>query len=165
MKKWEKMDITFSCTKCGQHIAVDKSGAGLLVDCPKCGVPLEVPYSTSPESGKVAGESVKKPESGKTLERQPTAPTHLDGDTKKCPYCAETILAKAIKCKHCGEFLQRSMQTDMAKTSTTVTVHQLEEPAYNWTPGRVKLVTFGIIGVILLVIIMVLHGGVFWSLL
>jgi hypothetical protein len=27
------------------------------------------------------------------------------GPTKQCPYCAETILEQAIKCKHCGSEL------------------------------------------------------------
>ncbi len=32
----------------------------------------------------------------------------MEKETKVCPYCGEEILAKAIKCKHCGEFLDNN---------------------------------------------------------
>ncbi|MEI8315339.1 MAG: DUF4041 domain-containing protein [Verrucomicrobiota bacterium] len=37
------MDITFSCNKCGQHVVIDEAGAGMFVQCPKCGQSLAVP--------------------------------------------------------------------------------------------------------------------------
>ena len=30
----------------------------------------------------------------------------LSGDEKQCPYCAETVKAAAVKCRHCGSALQ-----------------------------------------------------------
>ncbi|MGD0650379.1 MAG: hypothetical protein ABSA97_04450 [Verrucomicrobiia bacterium] len=42
-----RMDITFSCEKCGQNIVVDEAGAGITVDCPRCGQPVYVPSIAS----------------------------------------------------------------------------------------------------------------------
>ncbi len=36
-------DIEFSCDYCGQNIVIDKSGAGLTIQCPKCGGDLTIP--------------------------------------------------------------------------------------------------------------------------
>ncbi|MCW5876548.1 MAG: hypothetical protein KIS85_06660 [Anaerolineales bacterium] len=35
---------------------------------------------------------------------------------RQCPYCGEEILAAAIKCKHCGEFLNDTHETQSAVT-------------------------------------------------
>lgn len=37
------MDISFTCTQCGQNIVIDEAGAGMSVQCPSCSLSLEVP--------------------------------------------------------------------------------------------------------------------------
>src|SRR5437667_7567781 len=96
------MDITFNCEKCGQHIVIDEAGAGLEVQCPNCSQPLAVP---------------------KPVELLPSPPRA--SETKKCPFCAEEIRTDAIKCKHCGEFLNDSRKPRMAARSSDLPPHLL----------------------------------------
>jgi len=51
------------------------------------------------------------------------------GEYKRCPYCAEQILAAAIKCKHCGEFLTEERPTRVEpKAEKTETIPSVEVP-------------------------------------
>jgi len=62
--------------------------------CPKCQAGL---VST-------AGQDL-----GPTIEPEPAEASPLpDRTVKQCPYCAETIIASARKCKHCGEYSDRA---------------------------------------------------------
>jgi DNA-directed RNA polymerase subunit M/transcription elongation factor TFIIS len=50
-----RMDIFFNCQACGQHMVIDEAGAGIVIQCPKCGrdvgVPMAVASNPPPDTG------------------------------------------------------------------------------------------------------------------
>ena len=59
---------------------------------------------------------------------------------KKCPFCAEEIIAEAIKCKHCGEWLSKP---SVMSNDTTSTVHQHSNAQAPWRLVLLSFFTFG----------------------
>lgn len=83
----KQMNVTITCPACNQSLEANSDMNGMEVECPSCNTPFTIQT-----------EKVAPPEISQTREM------------KECPYCGEDILAKAKKCKHCGEFLDESMR-------------------------------------------------------
>jgi hypothetical protein len=64
-----------------------------------------------------------------------------ESQTKRCPYCAEEILADAAKCKHCGEWLSKPAQGPIAYVPVGMH-YSFAQPV--WQFVLLTLFTFGL---------------------
>lgn len=81
---------TFICDVCDYRKSVVDSHIGRHATCPKC----QTRGLVQAANGIAPPEPVP-----------PEPPRIATSDTKDCPFCAETIAKRAIKCKHCGSML------------------------------------------------------------
>lgn len=57
----------------------------------------------------------------------PTVSLSSKQDIKNCPYCGEKILAVAVKCKHCGEWLPKEQEVEKKLIPCSVCGEEIEE--------------------------------------
>lgn len=81
--------ITFNCPNCEQPLEAPEEMLGQHINCPSCKADILVSHPHVWQS----------------------TPPLLPNQTKPCPYCGESILSVAKKCKHCGEFLTPALRT------------------------------------------------------
>jgi len=115
-------------------------------DCEKL-TPVDIPISvtyvgTSAFPLYVDKEKIlSSRETSEAIEKQ-TVTSDME-EFKRCPYCGEEILAVAIKCKHCGEWLDKPATSKTSKKQSTAKKSQSVVRGVNSIPNRPGEVSLG----------------------
>ena len=78
-------DFKFNCPHCKQPLEAPSEMLGQQVNCPSCNGMIDLPIPM--------------------LKQVVSDPSTQQPATRACQFCGEQILLSAIKCKHCGEFI------------------------------------------------------------
>ena len=117
------MDTQFIvCGSCNTRLKIPATVApGKKVKCPKCSQVVTVPAAAASDPGYEVDQDVPAP--------APLQPVTMAPAKRSCPYCGSQVIANAIKCRHCGEFLDEATAPAVAKTRAAVSTGDQLNPA------------------------------------
>ena len=114
------MPISVRCPSCGKKLKAPDSAAGKRAKCPQCGNAIKVP-----ERVYDAEEVVDEADDYEDYEDYQDGDSHSFGvneyetpavETRRpCPMCGEMIVAKAAKCRYCGEIFDATLKRKKKK--------------------------------------------------
>ncbi len=90
-------NIRLVCSNCGKAVKAPASLLGRRLQCKSCGKRSELIHPDQYDTPK-----------GDTEEFVPISEEDKQKSRRNCPFCGESILLMAIKCKHCGEFIAKN---------------------------------------------------------
>lgn len=70
-------------------------------------------------------------------------------EQKRCPFCGELILTVAIKCKHCGEFLDGSQAANQKREPSNRVAQEPEKTIWTGNPSHYNELGGYFIGILL----------------
>ena len=117
-------DFKCNCPHCKQSIEAPEEMLGQQINCPSCNGTISLPDPPARQS----------------------VPPPPQKQTRACPFCGEEILTSAIKCKHCGEFLDgKAKQPETPKPKKLGL--QVENDMWKGKPSYLCYLGYFIIGI------------------
>lgn len=126
--------VHFKCSRCKQELEAPEVMRGKTILCHHC-----------------QANTVVSEHESQSSENDGQMPFKLKEQTKDCPYCGEEILMKAIKCKHCGEFLESDIDNSYQPSFHSTPIQKAPNITedFNWKPILyLALIVGGIISVL-----------------
>jgi hypothetical protein len=147
--------IEVRCPQCHTKLKTPDSFAGKKARCPKCTGVVEIPAGASGE------EEILEPEIADPLrgfnddelevEPPPSRPA-ADESRRPCPMCGEMIAAKAVKCRFCGEILDKSMRGALAGAGHG----DFSDPGWQTVRAGLGMMYYSIVTIVVCVILVIL---------